>query len=402
MTTRHYNTHSKNLVAYGDPAAIMLTAPQVILLFSGLTVGLMGLLLVFLARGHGSHLRGMSEWGSGLLLVSSTIIIMFLARGLIALSLSILIAQTLVIVALMLINNGLRRFFDERNSYSTKLIASFLGLFVLGGIVLTWVYPSMTGRTIFYTSGGIIILADMLKLLFRYRNHGAGVRILGLALLGFISVRLVRIVLVILGVQSSESLFDTSNPELVLLVMPSVLVPLATLAFILMGSEKLIARLNQIIRHDDLTGAMNKTSLYAELEREIPRSVRYQRPLSLMMIDLDNFKAINDKLGHLQGDQTLKEVVAKIKACVRETDLVARFGGDEFAVLLTETDIASSRPIAQRLLAEVHGILPENCGASIGLSSLRSNGETPDSLIHRADQALYKAKTAGKNQLAVG
>lgn len=379
----------------------MLTAPQVVLLFSALTIGSMGLLMVFLSHSQGNHVRGMSEWGTGLALTSATIIIAFFARNMVGVQLSVAIAQTLIVIALMIVNYGLRRFFEEPNPYSRGLLVLFVGAFIASAILFTWIYPSFEGRSIVYMLGGSIVLADMLAVLYRHRQHGSGVKILGVSIIGFLAVRTVKLVAALMGVPTSESLFDATAPQLIMLVLPSVLVPLATLAFILMGSERLVYRLNQMIRHDDLTGALNKASLYTELRREIARSVRYGHPLSLMMIDLDNFKTINDRHGHLQGDEVLKSVAEEIRSCVRSTDFVARFGGDEFAVLLTDTDIDATKATAYRVLAGIQGTLPADCGASVGISALRSHGETPESLLHRADQALYKAKVTGKNQISL-
>ncbi len=379
----------------------MLTASQVVLLFSASTAAAMGLLLVILSRRYSVHVNGLREWGTGLLIVGGTVIIAFLVRGIIGNTASMVLGNIVVVFGMMVINLGARRFFEDKSPHSLTTIGLFLAAFILAAIWSVAIQPSATLRITVFMLGGSIVLADMLVVLYRNRNYGTGTVILGIALICLLSVRTVKLIATLLGIPVAESMFDAPSSQVILLLLPSVLVPVSTLAFILMALEHLIHKLNQTIRHDDLTGALNKTSLYVEIEREIVRSIRYTRPTSVLMVDLDNFKAINDNKGHLQGDQILKDVVKQIRLSVRETDMVARFGGDEFAVLLTETDIDQARLIAQRVLGEVQTILPPYCGLSIGISSLRSLGETADSLLHRADQALYKAKTSGKNQMAL-
>lgn len=379
----------------------MLTTSQVVLLFSGSTAAAMGLLLVILSRRYSAHINGLREWGTGLLVVAGTVMTAFFLRGIIGQMASVVMGNIVVVFGIMIINQGARRFFEDKSPHNWATIGVFLAVFISAALWSAVIQPSATLRTVVFMVGGSIVLIDLLLVVFRHRKYGTGAVVLGIALICLLSVRTVKLVAALIGMPVSESIFDATPSEIVLTILPSVLVPVATLAFILMALEHLIHKLNQTIRHDDLTGALNKTSLYTEIEREIVRSIRYTRPTSVLMIDLDNFKAVNDNMGHLKGDQTLKDVVRQICKSVRETDMVARFGGDEFAVLLTETDIDQARLIAQRILGEVQTILPPYCGLSIGISSLRSHGETADSLLHRADQALYKAKSSGKNQMAL-
>ena len=379
----------------------MLTTSQVLLLFSSSTVAAMGLILVILSRKYSAHTNGLQEWGMGLLIMASTVFAAFIVRGVLGHMTTFFLANIMLVLGMMIINRGARRFFEDKLPHSWTTIGLFLAGFIAVAGWSSLIQPSAALRATVFMLGGSIIMVDMLLVLRRHRNYGIGATVLAITLVCLIAVRTVRLAATLLGVPIAESIFDTSSYDVILLILPTILVPVATLAFILMALEHLIHRLNQTIRHDDLTGALNKASLYTEIEREIVRSIRYTRPTSVLMIDLDNFKAVNDSMGHLRGDQTLKDVVAQIRYSVRETDMVARFGGDEFAVLLTETDITQARQVSHRILDEVKKILPPYCGLSIGISSLRSHGETADSLLHRADQALYKAKTAGKNQMAL-
>ena len=157
---------------------------------------------------------------------------------------------------------------------------------------------------------------------------------------------------------------------------------------------------------DALTETYNKRYFLEFLDRELSRSSRYQRPLSLVMIDIDRFKTINDDLGHLGGDFTLRELAARIKGSIRKEELFARYGGEEFAVVLPETHVDGAVTLGERLVAVV-GTAPfqyEDKFYSVTVSGgiATTNGEdnvTPMDLIRRADDKLYQAKNEGRNRV---
>ena len=157
---------------------------------------------------------------------------------------------------------------------------------------------------------------------------------------------------------------------------------------------------------DALTDIHNKRYLLEFLDRELSRSARYQRPLALIMIDLDKFKAVNDELGHLGGDFTLREVAACVKGNVRKEELFARYGGEEFAVVLPETSREGALYVAERIRSQVekHAFVYEGKAypitVSVGVAT--TNGETaltPTELIRLADENLYAAKHEGRNRV---
>jgi len=159
---------------------------------------------------------------------------------------------------------------------------------------------------------------------------------------------------------------------------------------------------------DALTGLHNRGWLDDAFDREIKRSQRDELPLALIMIDVDDFKNYNDVYGHLAGDQVLIMVAAAIRAPLRPNDLVARFGGEEFAVLLPETTVDNAKIIAERLRAHVSGADPGELEGralpkvtiSLGIAGHQS-GYSLDMMIAAADVAMYHAKRSGKNRVEV-
>ncbi|OQA30587.1 MAG: RNA polymerase sigma factor SigA [Betaproteobacteria bacterium ADurb.Bin341] len=156
-------------------------------------------------------------------------------------------------------------------------------------------------------------------------------------------------------------------------------------------------------------GSLNKINkAFAKLEQEFERSVRYQRPLSVIMLDVDHFKRINDRHGHAVGDQILRAIADTLKGSVRNVDLLARFGGEEFIVLLPETGQPEALCLAERILNRVKAcaVLYEGkriaTTVSAGIADIASEeaGNLED-LIRRADAALYEAKEKGRNRICL-
>jgi diguanylate cyclase (GGDEF)-like protein len=143
-----------------------------------------------------------------------------------------------------------------------------------------------------------------------------------------------------------------------------------------------------------LTGLPNRRALEMALEREVARVERGERPFAFILLDLDDFKRVNDEKGHKEGDRLLKEVAQYLKTHVRQGDLVGRWGGEEFAILLPATDLLGAERLAERLRAGLQGL---GTSASFGVALYRGDlGE----LFQQADRALYRAKALGKNRVA--
>jgi diguanylate cyclase (GGDEF)-like protein len=160
-------------------------------------------------------------------------------------------------------------------------------------------------------------------------------------------------------------------------------------------------QLARLATHDQLTGVLNPRAFADRLAQELERTRRYPRPLALLYLDLDDFKAVNDSHGHQTGDAVLRLVADAMRASVRQADVVGRLGGDEFALLMPETDAALADAAAARLAASLRKMFQgtPTITASIGVVACQGATASTDDLLRRADQAMYAAKRAGKDRV---
>ena len=166
----------------------------------------------------------------------------------------------------------------------------------------------------------------------------------------------------------------------------------------------LFAQLQQQALTDGLTGCYNRRAFEMQLERDLHLATRMRQPLSLMMLDLDNLKQINDKSGHEAGDTSLRLLAETLRAELRAVDTAARFGGDEFAIILPQANAEGALLVAERLRARIeetaiHGV--DSLTASFGLATFPLHASTRDTLVVAADRALYKAKHTGRNSVCL-
>jgi diguanylate cyclase (GGDEF)-like protein len=160
--------------------------------------------------------------------------------------------------------------------------------------------------------------------------------------------------------------------------------------------------LRRVASTDLLTNALSRRAWIELAEAEVKRSIRYSRPLSLAVLDIDHFKLVNDAYGHSAGDMVIKELGKITRNSIRETDLFGRYGGEEFVLLLSETPISGAFMIAERVRELFSSLVIAELGGahatlSIGLTHLRGENDSLEDMINRADSALYEAKRSGRN-----
>lgn len=169
--------------------------------------------------------------------------------------------------------------------------------------------------------------------------------------------------------------------------------------------KQIAAALQHLAHHDALTGVANRRHFMDRASAEFERARRYARPLSFVMIDVDHFKSINDRFGHGGGDAVLKDLCGCARASLRQQDLFARFGGEEFVVMVPETDTDGAVVVADRLRRLVASRAVADAGQvmrytfSAGVATLSAQDTSAESVLRRADQALYAAKHEGRNRV---
>lgn len=168
-----------------------------------------------------------------------------------------------------------------------------------------------------------------------------------------------------------------------------------------------LEELKNLTIRDDLTGLFNSRKFYSHIAQEVDRSNRYFRPLSLILMDIDNFKSLNDAYGHLAGDRVLSSIGEIIKTAIRKQDTAYRYAGDEFTIILPETEIERALAVAERVRQaienEIHVLSnprPLKVTASLGVVAYRTDEEIK-SFVHRADSAMYVSKRNGRNKISM-
>lgn len=172
--------------------------------------------------------------------------------------------------------------------------------------------------------------------------------------------------------------------------------------------KQLIKKLNHLSTTDGLTGLLNRRALIDLLQHEIDRAGRYDKDLSLILCDVDKFKSINDSYGHTAGDLALRAVAEALRTSLRKADIVGRYGGDEFMIIMPETSLEGARILAEKILASVRDMDIELPGGvhvhmtmSLGIADCCSVEENIDTLVALADSALYASKEKGRNRISV-
>jgi two-component system cell cycle response regulator len=196
---------------------------------------------------------------------------------------------------------------------------------------------------------------------------------------------------------NAPSAFGTSVRE--------TLQALANQLAVSLANARAVRQLEELATTDGLTGCLNKRAFLAELSQKLMAAQRFGRKLSLIVTDLDHFKAVNDTYGHATGDRVLQELGRVLKQMKRETDLVARFGGEEFCVLCEETDARGARLLAERVRESLAGTeLQTELGAlkvtaSLGVATFPDHAKSAEELFSQGDKALYVAKSLGRNRV---
>jgi len=311
-----------------------------------------------------------------------------------------------VIAASCLAAMGIQRFYDRPVSWRIMVVTGALSL---GGVVFFMVgFDHMQLRMLSYTTGQALPLALSLRLLLLPPEGrvSPGARLSGIVILAIIAIFLARTAGNLLGYDFSAAAGGQTPAVMVLGLL--FLSMTLNFGFLLMAMDRLRNEVADLALLDDLTGVANRRHLLQRLSEECARSERSGEPFSLLVIDLDGFKTINDTHGHAAGDECLRHFTLMAQTRLRPGDMLARTGGDEFCVVLPSSSLREAATIARRVLEvcrqDAASCTPNDIpiAISIGVAEWdRGVGQFPDRLIAHADHALYAAKKNGKNDFAV-
>lgn len=358
---------------------------------------------LFLMQRGLPHSRGVRWWaaanaaaGIGFLLLS--------LRGAIPDFLSIIVANALLLLAQCFFREGVARFRHRPHGRPWLGIALMAVLMPLLAYHL-YVAPSVAARIVAAT----LIISVPAALTFWLLVHNVPRR---LRPSHWFTAAAFGQLLIMAALRIADTLIHppdnlmTAGPMHALYFMSILfLLVVSTFGCVWMVTTYQDIELERQARTDPLTGAMNRLALAESIARELSRAQRNSRPLSLLMFDLDFFKQLNDRLGHLAGDAALKNVAAATQRQLRASDLLARYGGEEFVVVLPDADKTQAIETAERLRKRIESLgIP--CGdgtaltASFGVATFPADGDDFDSLVAGADAALYNAKQSGRNRVA--
>lgn len=366
----------------------------------------LGTLMLLAGRAWPAPLdRYVRQWGLAMI-GSGAAWLLFALRDVLTPVATLAVAHALLIAATLGLVRAIRGLFGQRvNRWSDVAI---IGLPVAVSSWFTWIDPSLSARIVSLTLGvGVASVAGIVALL-RYapRPHQAGV----ITTLGCFAL-----MATLLGARAFAELvapvatvdFYSPAPLHALTFALGVFAPvIATVGFVMMAHDQVRRELDHLASRDPLTGMLNRRSLEQLAEHILANAAHRRQSAALLLVDADHFKRINDSMGHAAGDEALRSLSDSLLKSARRGDLIGRLGGEEFLMVLPDTDAASAAAAAERVRLEVcaHdlalGDQRVHLEVSIGVA-MSGVGDDFASVLRRADQALYAAKRAGRNRVAV-
>ncbi|WP_027525259.1 GGDEF domain-containing protein [Bradyrhizobium sp. Ec3.3] len=303
---------------------------------------------------------------------------------------------------------GVTRFYNKPISWPTAIAVSLLTTAGLAWFLVVIDY--MPARVLIYSLGQSTPILMVLPLLLGKQDgrKNPGARLAAIVAFMLLAAQLIRSVAALIGLGGAITAINFNGLQVALILVLVFLAMAWNFGCLLMAIERLRNEVADLALLDDLTGVANRRHLLQRLTEECARSERSGKPFSLLVIDLDGFKAINDTHGHAAGDACLQHFTLMAQTRLRPGDMLARTGGDEFCIVLPSSTQTEGALIASRVL-EVCRRDAETCSGgeipiavSIGIAQWeRGIGQFPDRLMANADHALYAAKKSGKNDFAI-
>jgi diguanylate cyclase (GGDEF)-like protein len=370
-----------------------------IVAITGLMGCLMSLVLYFLKKTYPKPINGLGDWALFPLLA-------FFASFLYGMQgkwhhlISMALPNLLLVLTAVTQLRGTYRHFEK--PVNTKLIAVIVFIALL---LILW----SSGKSEYYlhrllsmTGFLAIMFAAQLKALWARRRESFATKLMVITLAFLCITMAIRFISALIE-PPPVGVFVFSPLQAFYLSGNSVGILLLSICAILLSSEQLRNEMEKLLRHDALTGALTRRTVFEYAENELARSSRRDTPFSMLLMDLDRFKEINDKHGHQVGDTVLTNFVQCVEQVLRRPSVIGRYGGEEFIVILPETTKEQAVQVAERIQSHLRTQpVPLKVTASIGVAcSGQAKHDTLDAMIGRADAALYAAKRKGRDRIEV-
>jgi diguanylate cyclase (GGDEF)-like protein len=355
--------------------------------------------LFALHSGFPRDIRGLARWGRGCAFMATAAALLSM-RGAIPSVFSNFLSDLLIIAGVGAIYGSLQEFTGV--AQNTRRVTALLLVAALGLAWPTLVHDDYRARVLIMSSVLTILFGACGWVIIQSRDKGFPGLFTLYLFIGTAGITFARFITAISEDRALTFDKDFSLIRHVYLGTFAFSTVGLSLGFILMANRALHTKLEYLASRDHMTGAYRRDAFMQRFEVEIAASERQRRPLALLMMDLDNFKSINDRYGHTVGDHVIRDFSLKLAAVMRHNDCVGRYGGEEFIVLLPHTGEADAQAIAERIrdaaAQQTHKDIPAYT-VSIGLASLSPATSSAQALIDAADKAMYMAKQAGKNRV---
>jgi diguanylate cyclase (GGDEF)-like protein len=370
-----------------------------LVLMSGLMGLLLAFMLFFLRLSYPRSIRGLGLWSAAHAWVFLSTLL-FAGRGFWPDFVTIVLANLVLLAGIVSYHAGIARFFGRRVVWWR-----WVALLLVLAPVLYWyglVDPNYNARLIVVCLVWSGIFLSMAWMIWHHAPRTFPTHFTVATLLLHVAVLLLRFFSAWMPM-AEEGLLTPTRVQSLYVGSNALMLLALGMGMILLAGDRLRAEFEHIASHDPLTNVLTRRVFMDACAQELARCRRHGRSMALLLMDIDHFKGVNDTHGHQMGDRVLLDFAQRITGLLRRPDLLARFGGEEFVLLLPETTLDEALAVAERILARVaepgEGLPPIT--VSVGVATNRPDEAEIDTLLARADKALYKAKDEGRNRVEI-
>ncbi|MGA8055285.1 MAG: GGDEF domain-containing protein, partial [Burkholderiales bacterium] len=374
-----------------------------LVIFSTMVGLVLAVAILLIRRGLPEGVRGVSEWAAAML-ASGAGALAVGSRSLMPDAVLLPLGNLLLVGGHVMQYIAITRFFG-RPTPSAPAVAVLAAVY-LSELFFTVFHDSFPARTAISGFASVVALVASGLTLFRASGDTFGpIRFTAVVMSAAAATVATRVLYTLTLGSEAGSMFAGDNAQFLFISLYIMLTITAAFGFMMMVAEKLRDELARLATLDPLTGIYNRRTMVDLAERELARATRAGTRVAALMLDLDHFKQVNDRYGHAAGDEVLRQFVATAQRCLRKQDLIGRYGGEEFFIVLPDTSREEALLVAQRLRTEVEHTraavrdISIAFTISVGLAHSGHSGFDLDALLRDADAALYCAKERGRNQV---